>query len=265
MGRALASADAIVMNTPEATTRLLEAFPEFRRKRVVTIPNGYDPADFRENASARDDAAFRIVHAGYLHTEMGGRPHLVRRLLGGAVPGVDISTRSHVYLFEAIDRIRRMRPDIGNRVEVHFAGVGSESNRATLADRSVRLYGYLSHPETVALMQSADLLFLPMQDLPPGVRATIVPGKTYEYLATGRPILGAVPEGDARDILAAAGNATICAPRDVDAMVRSILILLEGGALPPRNPEVVRRYERTRLTAELSDVLEAVRLQGGVS
>ncbi len=34
-------------------------------------------------------------------------------------------------------------------------------------------------------MRSADLLFLPMQNLPPGVRATIVPGKTYEYLASG--------------------------------------------------------------------------------
>jgi glycosyltransferase involved in cell wall biosynthesis len=265
MRRALTSADAIVMNTPEAMTRLLKAFPEFRRKHVVTIPNGFDPADFRETTAARDDAGFRIVHTGYLHTEMGGRPNLARRLLGGAVPGVDISTRSHVYLLEAVDRIRQTRRELGNRLEVHLAGVVSESDRATLGAPSVRLHGYLSHPETVALMRSADLLFLPMQELPPGVRATIVPGKTYEYLATGRPILAAVPEGDVRDILAAAGNAVVCAPRDVDAMVGAILVLLEGGTLPPRDPEVMRRYERSSLTGELAEVLDAARSHGGVS
>ena len=256
MRRELASADAIVMNTPESKIRLLDAFPELRSKRVVTITNGFDPADF-ETAAPRVDTAFRIVHAGYLHTEMGGRPSLARRLLGGAVPGVDIGTRSHIHLLEAVNEIRRVRPDLGDRLEVHLAGVVSESDRRTLDDPSVRLRGYLSHPETVELMQSADLLFLPMQELPPGMRATIVPGKTYEYLATGRPILAAVPEGDVRDILTAAGNAAICAPSDVDGMSREILALMEGAKLPPRDPEAVRVYERPRLAAELARVLDA--------
>ncbi len=257
MRRELASADAIVMNTPESRIRLLEAFPELRPKHVVTIPNGFDPADFVETDAPRVDTAFRIVHAGYLHTEMGGRPGLARRLLGGAVPGVDIGTRSHIHLLEAVNEIRRVRPDLGDQLEVHLAGVVSESDQRTLGDPSVRLHGYLSHSETVALMQSADLLFLPMQELPPGMRATIVPGKTYEYLATGRPILAAVPEGDVRDILAAAGNAAICAPRDVDGMSREILALMEGARLPPRDPRAVRPYERPRLATELAQVLDA--------
>ena len=257
MRRELASADAIVMNTPEARIRLLEAFPELRSKHVVTITNGFDPADFVATAAPRLDTAFRIVHAGYLHTEMGGRPSLARRLLGGAVPGVDIGTRSHIHLLEAVNKIRRVRPDLGGRLEVHLAGVVSESDRRTMDDPSVRLRGYLSHPETVALMQSADLLFLPMQELPPGMRATIVPGKTYEYLATGRPILAAVPEGDVRDILTAAGNAAICAPGDVDGMCREILALMEDTELSPRDPRAVRPYERPRLAADLARVLDA--------
>ena len=32
----------------------------------------------------------------------------------------------------------------------------------------VRHHGYLEHGESLALMRSADLLFLPMHDLPPG-------------------------------------------------------------------------------------------------
>ena len=258
MRRALSSAEAIVMNTPEAATRLIESFPEFTQKRVVAIPNGFDPADFAGPAALRRDEAFRIVHAGYLHTELAGRPGLARRLLGGSIPGVDIGTRSHVYLLEAVDRIRQAHPELGGRIELHLAGVVSESDRATLGDPSVRLHGYLSHPETVALMRSADLLFLPMHDLPPGTRATIVPGKTYEYIAAGRPILAAVPEGDVREVLAAAGNAAVCAPRDVDAMENAILALLRGGVLPPRNASAVRRFERSRLTGELASLLDTV-------
>ena len=50
-------------------------------------------------------------------------------------------------------------------------------------------------------MRSADLLFLPMHDVPPGSRVGIVPGKTYEYLAWETPILAAVPDGDIAEIL----------------------------------------------------------------
>ena len=257
MRRELASADAIVMNTPESRIRLLEAFPELRPKRVVTIPNGFDPADFarrppRESTPPSESSTRATSTPRW--ADVRARP-------GGCsaapYPGVDIGTRSHIHLLEAVNQIRRVRPDLGDRLEVHLAGVVSESDRRTLGDASVRLHGYLSHPETVALMQSADLLFLPMQELPSGMRATIVPGKTYEYLATGRPILAAVPEGDARDILAAAGNAAICAPRDVDGMSREILALMEGARLPPRNPQAVRPYERPRLATELAQVLDA--------
>ena len=73
--------------------------------------------------------------------------------------------------------------------------------------------GYLAHDETVALLRSADLLFLPMHDLPEGRRATIVPGKTYEYLASRRLILAVVPDGDARDLLAHADGDPVPARR----------------------------------------------------
>src|SRR5688500_16689386 len=46
MRRLLASADAIVMNTPESAHLLLERLPELRSKDVVSIPNGFDGADF---------------------------------------------------------------------------------------------------------------------------------------------------------------------------------------------------------------------------
>jgi glycosyltransferase involved in cell wall biosynthesis len=269
MRRELGSAAAIVMSTPEAVKRLLEAFPELRDKAVVAIPNGYDAADFEGPPPARADDAFRIVHTGYLHTELGRRHRRSsrsRRILGGTVAGVDFLTRSHVYLLDAIDRLVERDPTLASRIELHLAGVLSQADRES-GGRSdvVRMLGYVPHDESVALMRSADLLFLPMHDLPPGVRAGIVPGKTYEYLASGRPILAAVPDGDARDILAEAGNAFLCRPADSDAMAGAVSEAVErrraGDAPAPPRPDVVERYEYGRLARDLAGVFD--RAAGG--
>jgi glycosyltransferase involved in cell wall biosynthesis len=179
------------------------------------------------------------------------------------VAGVEIISRSHVFLLEAIDRLLARDPSLADRLELHLAGaLSSEDLEAIGHTRIVRTPGYLPHRETTALLRSADLLFLPMHDLPPGKRATIVPGKTYEYLASERPILAAVPDGDARDLLARAGTAHLCRPRDVDCMVAAIELELrrvENGDPPPRlDSQVSVAYDRRTLTAQLARVFEAV-------
>jgi glycosyltransferase involved in cell wall biosynthesis len=101
-----------------------------------------------------------------------------------------------------------------------------------------------------------------MHDLPEGTRATVVPGKTYEYLASGRPILAAVPDGDARDLLLAAGTAHVCRPTDVAGMVDAIDAEIErarAGRRPPiPPPALLARFERRRLTSELAAVFDGV-------
>jgi glycosyltransferase involved in cell wall biosynthesis len=260
----LATASAIVMNTPEAVVRLLQAFPELGDKIVTSIPNGFDNADFEGAPRAREDRVFRIVHSGYFHTERAGEASRIRQLLGGLpVKGVDFLARSHVYLLQALDRLLATEPALANMIELHLIGVSSEADRAVSARSPfVREHGYKSHAETLDFVRSADLLFLPMQDLPPGVRAGLVPGKTYEYLASGRPILAAVPEGDARELLTEAGTALICGPKDVDRMTELIAGAVDRwrrGIQPPTaNAEVVARYERRRQTEQLADVIDRV-------
>jgi glycosyltransferase involved in cell wall biosynthesis len=259
MRSVLATADAIVMNTPESAARVRLRFPELAGKLVFSIPNGFDAADFAGDLPERDDGAFRIVHTGYLHTELGRRNRRagrVARLLGGTNGSVDIFTRSHVYLLEALDRLGAAG------VEVHLAGVLTATDRDYAQHPAVRLRGYLPHAESVALIRSADLLFLPMHNLPRGERMSIVPGKTYEYLASGRPILAAVPDGDARDLLEEAGSARVCRPDDVDAMAEIVGAELERvrAGRPHRPPDdaVLERYERRRLTEQLAEVFDVV-------
>ena len=263
MREVLASASAVVMNTEEAARRV-RTFTGLSGP-VVAIPNGFDPDDFASPAPERTPGFFRIVHAGYLHTELarGGVARAVRGLLGGAVPGVDVGTRSHVYLLRAVERLLTADPALAGRIEVHLAGVLSEADLAEARRSSVvRLHGYVSHAATVELLRSADLLFLPMQNLPEGTRATIVPGKTYEYLAAGRPILAAVPDGDARDLLARVPTATLCRPADVDGIADAVLGELRRKDRGERLPEVpaalLAPFARQQLTARLADVFDAV-------
>jgi glycosyltransferase involved in cell wall biosynthesis len=263
MRKSLAPADAVIMNTPEAAAQVQRRFPELTA--VHTIPNGFDGADFDGAPPPRGDGSFRVVHAGFVHVRdgKGDRPTMaVRQLLGGAVRGLDAGTRSHVYLLRAVRQLLERRPDLRGRIEVHLAGLLSEADRAVPGFELVTAHGYLPHDETVALLRSGDLLFLPMHDLPEGRRARIVPGKTYEYLAARRPILAAVPEGDVRDVLSAAGNAFVVRPKDVEGMARVIEEQADRAAAgsPPPAPdeELLRGYERRELTRRLGAVLDSV-------
>jgi glycosyltransferase involved in cell wall biosynthesis len=264
MRKALASAAAIVLTTPEATRRVAEAFPELEG-RALCIPNGFDARDFSGDIPSREDGKFRIVHTGTLHTDSSndGASRRVRRALGGEMLGVDISTRTHLQLTEAVRALLAEGSELADRIEIHLAGVTTPRDREAVAGCPfVIFHGYLPHAESTALLRSADILFLPMQRIQPGARATIVPGKTYEYLATNQPILAAVPEGDARDILRAAGTGLICDPGDVGAMtalIRNQLVRWRDGrpASSP-NEEYIRRFEHAELTARMAELMRSV-------
>jgi glycosyltransferase involved in cell wall biosynthesis len=264
MRQVLSTAAAIVLSTPEAEARLRAEFPELASTPIVVIPNGFDGATFADELPARTDDAFRIVHTGYLHTDLGHRQHrtaALRRLLGGATRGVDIMPRSPVFLIEAVERVRRERPDVAERLELHFAGVLSPRDLAAAHQSpATKIHGFVPHTESIALMRSADLLFLPMHALPEGVRATVVPGKTYEYLASGRPILAAVPEGDAHDLLSAAGTALLCRPNDVGGMASAIVEAYErrlsGRTLSAPPTQLLQRYEYRNLARDLASVFD---------
>jgi glycosyltransferase involved in cell wall biosynthesis len=260
MRRRLRSASTIIMNTPEATKRLLSAFPEFSRKRVVTITNGFDAGDFTcRGRPVPVERPFTILHAGYLHVGSGLHMRKHRSLysaLGRTVEGVDFLTRSHYFLLQALERWVASDSGLRSKVRLTLVGKLSEEDttivKASSVSDLVEFRGYQSHQETVKQMAEASVLFLPMHSLPPGQRATIVPGKTYEYMATGQPILAAVPEGDARDFVTKAGTGYVCAPDDVEGMVRILRDLYAAWAERREavhwNKECVDLFERRRLT-----------------
>jgi glycosyltransferase involved in cell wall biosynthesis len=277
MRRSLASAAAVIMNTPEARSRLERELPELRDRPIESVALGFDRSDFEPPPPSDASAdVFRIVHTGFFHTELGlkhRRSARLRRLLGGLYAPVDVLTRSHAYLLRAIERTLERDPGLRGRIELHLAGSLTPADRAVIgsapAGLVVREHGQLPHERSIALIRSADLLFLPLYELPPGRRAGIVPGKTYEYLASGRPILAALPEGDARDLLAAAGTARLVGPSDVAAMSETLTRELgrwQRGEEPPRpRREVVERYERAEIARQLASLFDRLLVPAAVA
>jgi glycosyltransferase involved in cell wall biosynthesis len=259
MRRLLGTADGIVMNTRESMRKMLASCPELRDKLMVAIPNGYDAEDFERNQEMRIDGKFVIAHTGYLHTALG-RHHRktarARRLLGGANSRVDILTRSHVFLLEAIDRLIAEEPGLEDVIELHLAGVTSPEDLEAGRHPCVKFLGYVPHEESVRLIRTADLLFLPLHDLPDGERLSIVPGKTYEYLASGTPILAAVPDGDARDLLASSGRALLTRPSDSEALAAHLRAQLRKPARPYGVATDFQHLERRHLTSELARLFD---------
>ena len=150
--------------------------------------------------------------------------------------------------------------------ELHLAGRLSPADedviRSSPAAGRVRAHGYLGHAASVELVRGADLLFCPMHDLPAGGSALIVPGKAYEYLAAGRPILAAMPPGDARELVRAAGTGLVCGPSDAAGMRRivseELAALRSGGAPLAVDHDLLGRYTRPYLAARLASLLDDV-------
>lgn len=262
----LRSAAFVVMNTPEAAAQLERSFRELTG-RVTSIPNGFDASDFEAPIATGPSDRFRIVHMGELHTELAeqvGRMHWLKRVLGGSINAVDVTTRSHLYLLEAIGKLIDERPKLSKMIELHLVGPFSDSDRQAVTLSNVFFHGYLPHAQALDFVRSADLLFLPMHDLASGSRARIVPGKTYEYIASGRPILAAVPEGDARDLLLSTGSATVCRPAAISCLAEAINECLERRvtAYPKPPAEFREAFERRSLTRRLAEVFDGVLTTG---
>lgn len=270
MRNSLASSSGIIMNTPVAKELLLNEFPEFESKNVTSITNGYDAEESFLGEKREPGQKFKIVHTGAFHTHTGlhqRNKSLLYKLLGRTAPDVALLPRSPYYLLKALEAIQRNKAEVMSEIEVVFVGVLSDAD-TELIKRSpvaslISTPGYVDHTQSVDYVRNADLLFLPLHKRGAGKRASIVPGKAYEYMASGNPVLGALPEGDARDYLEAAGNSYLARPDDVEALESGIMHFFDqwksGTISYCRRPESIGQFERKNLTETLVSFLRETR------
>lgn len=229
--------------------------PIFRRRygsgiveKTTIITNGFDAAMLESNpvcvpARGRGERMrpITMAYTGALHE--------------GESPWPLIHALARVAEQAGVERVR-------SGFQLRFMGPGGadwDGLRAYLRERGlegvVRFLGTRSHAESLEEQRGADILLI--LSAPP--HDETIRGKSFEYMATGKPIFALLPEGSTQaGILEPSGLATIVPYGDVERSARVLAGYLESGVPVVRaNWEYIKTFDRRNLTGALAAVLES--------
>lgn len=205
----------------------------FGNGKFVTIQNGFDTDDFI-SIKPKKFLKFTILYSGSIWPYR--RPY---------------------YFISAISSWIKKYPEIRKDIMINFLGILDEETKSFIRKKNlediVSLTGYLSHKESISLLLGADVLLLTIN----GGGESILTGKIFEYLASGKPILALIPPlGVAADLLIKEGRGEfIVEPRDVESIenkIMSLYIKYKNGCLPIYPIDNLEVYTRREATKKLS-------------
>lgn len=202
---------------------------------ICLLTNGYDPADIPLDFVPQKKKA--------------GKLNLV-------YSGIIDSIRNPIPLLEALKAEFKEKSE---NVEMSFVGKVSDGFQEFvkgdpwLAPR-IHFHGYVSHQEVFGHYAHADVLVLILTDTK-NAQGNI-PGKLFEYLATGVPILAmGDPKGDSALILEDLGSGSVISPVDFEGIKSRLREIFESEELGV-SPGNLEKYSRRNLSFQLSSFLE---------
>ena len=233
--RVLAKADEIITITPFYVKR----FEHLAHRPVRLLTNGFDEEDFKNIAYTRSDK-FIIRHVGIVNEKCDPRPFM--QSLGNEI---------------------RMNPGLGKDVRVEFIGEVHPDFRKYISERSdlekVTVFtGNVPHGDLLGMYGSSSLLLLVLTGYKDA--EGFLPGKLFEYLATGLPVLGVGPaSGDAANLLLETGAGVMAESEDAVSMQQALRDAYESWRMHS-GPQVdfsrVKRFSRKQITGQLVDILQ---------
>jgi glycosyltransferase involved in cell wall biosynthesis len=210
-------------------------------KDVEVIRHGFDPEDF----SAKSDFSLptekiRFLYSGLFYPD----------------------SRPDSFL-KAIAEIISETPELKDKLELQFqGGLNSEHwkliNELELEPMVVD-FGYIDHDIAVQNLMNADILWL---NIGQKKNAEIISlGKTSEYFATKKPVLGLVPEGEAKEMLKKYGNSFTADPykiSDIKIQLYSIIEIYKHDDWNQPAEEFIKSFNRRNLTGELAQIFDKI-------
>lgn len=212
-----------------------------RLEKVEVITNGYDVVDFQGIKNKASDK-FRISHVGLL--SYGRNPEK---------------------LWEVLDELCVESEEFNDNLEVVLVGtvdskVQDSINSFEHLRTRVLFPEYMSHSEVIDLYSTSAVLLLLVNNT--SNSSWILPGKLFEYLSAKKPVFAfGIKDSDANDVLSTCGYEGIHSyDEPVEKIKESIQkhysAYLKGeGAVVNEN---VEKFERKRLTEELSHLLNGI-------
>lgn len=212
----------------------------FRKKgaEAFCITNGFDEVEQMFKAEQKSkDSKFTLSYIGVLE-----------------------QLRNPEILWKVLAELIREDENFKNRFELKFVGridarILEKIELSALKD-AVKNLGYLSHSEANKEMQHSDLLLI--TNFPDASSKGIIPGKIFEYLATGKQIISfGPPESDVKKILDETATGKHFTYDDFAAVKEFILLQFEqwqeGNLLT--KPQNIEQFSRRNLTKKLSEIL----------
>jgi hypothetical protein len=216
----------------------MRKYPQLDRSKFMHVPNGFDASDFPSVTYQRNDR-FTITYTGSMY--------------GRRTPKAFLDALE--YLADA----GRLEP---KDVHLRFVGrFGDEVHTMMDASRfasSIERIGYVPHEESVGYVMQSEASLLIVDDAKES--AEIVPGKVYEYLGVGRPVIALAPRGSAIEDLIVQTRAGGCAPQsDVPAIAEIIGTFLDrwkqGMQITEPDASLIATYERRNAAKQLAEKL----------
>jgi glycosyltransferase involved in cell wall biosynthesis len=238
-------ATAVVGVTEEHAAAFRQTYPHLPADKFAAVPNGYDNGEWNNlpagtRRDEKSEGKFLILYAGKFYIERDPQP-----------------------LFRALKRLIDSGEIAREQVQVDLVGWCATSEGRPVREMAVEcglgdcvnILGPRHRPETLRRMTEADLLLLLAEKF-----VLQIPGKTYEYLRAGRPILALTPEGALADLLQRTGGGWVVNQNDdagILAAVREIFHQWkEGRIIRVADPTVVRAFDRRALAGRLGDLFD---------
>jgi glycosyltransferase involved in cell wall biosynthesis len=175
--KVLRKADEIITITPFYVKR----FKELSGRHVQLLTNGFDEDDFQSIQLSTSDK-FIIRHVGIINEKCDPRPFM-----------------------NAVLAFMETNADFKAKVQIEFIGEVHEQfrhyvNTVSALASVAKFTGNIPHKSLMSLYGTSSLLILILHGYKDA--AGYMPGKLFEYLATGLPVMGVGPtNGDAANLL----------------------------------------------------------------
>jgi glycosyltransferase involved in cell wall biosynthesis len=218
-------------------------------EKLAVVRNGFFEEDFASLETSQEE----LLPPGYVHLS----------LFGSIYPD---STGS---FFSALAELLEESPELKERLRVNISGYPSESvirlAREGELKGIVQIRGFIEdRKQVMRMMQASDCLLLFWGR--PDFSRLAIPGKTYDYLRAGRPILAVTEEGGAKELIEEAQAGWVVPPGDTKAIKQALRELLrshrQNGLPRPARPEFVAQFRWDRQAENLARVFDEVLSDG---
>ena len=236
----LLKADKVVAATDAYVAGLASLVPPNMAQKFATITNAFEDDNIAEN-SRQDKVKFIVAHVGFLYDGLSFLPVLEEILTEKKIPEREIE-------FRVVGKMEPLRFAPFNLAEF------------PLAAKVTRYTGWVPHAEALRHMAEATVLL----DVLGRHRGTAtIAGKTFEYIASGRPILAVVPpEGETARVIKKTETGTVVEPQDRRAIKDTLLdmyVRWKAGVLDIKpNWREIQRYDARILCQRLAQLLDIV-------